>query len=101
MSSDNVIVIHPDGRYEPVECKGKLSLEKAQELVGGYVEIVPMFDKFSGVSCVVLCDEEGKLKHKPINNRATLEWYKCASLGGDMLVGDVVVVMGPARKGWR
>jgi hypothetical protein len=103
---DNLIVIHPNGEYEKWTLKKPLTLEHAQQLVGGYVERVPMFDKFCDEqgnkrSCAVLCDEEGKMKNKPINTRATIEWSKCISLGGDMLVGPVVVVMGIAAKGWR
>jgi hypothetical protein len=49
----------------------------------------------------VLCDEEGKLRQKPHNNRATLEWYKSAGPHSDHLVGPIVVVMGEAKKGWE
>jgi hypothetical protein len=105
--SSHITIITPDGTYkhEPID---KLSLERAQEIVGGYVQVVPMFDKFSvdgemkPVPCAVLCDEEGKMKGKPINNRATLEWQKCTKgWRDDDLVGTVVVITGPAYRAWR
>lgn len=45
-----------------------------QEIVGGYIECLPIFDN---VLCV--CDEEGKLKGLPIN----------FVFAGDIIVGDV------------
>lgn len=101
MSKDSAyILITPAGEQEPVQID-KLSLEKAQELVGGLVQVVPQFNKYLDQPCVVLCDEEGKLKGKDYNNRATGEWYK--ALGGavdDVLVGNVVVIVGKARRSW-
>lgn len=37
-------------------------LELFQQLVGGFIEIFPIAS-----DCVILCDEEGKLKGKPFN----------------------------------
>ena len=37
-------------------------LKSMQELVGGYIEVVPLEDDL-----VVVCDEEGILKYLPIN----------------------------------
>lgn len=44
-----------------------------------------------------ICDEEGKLKGKPINEEATAAWY--SQLTGkhkwdDVLVGDIAIVYG-------
>lgn len=96
-----VFVLHPNGERDTLEVK-ELKLEHAQELVGGWVKPVPLFNKFEGEPCVVLCDEEGKLKQKPANTRATIEWKKCLPSGPmrDMLVGSVVVITGPARRSW-
>lgn len=46
----------------------KISLEEAQALVGGYVELVHLDD-----DNILLCDEEGLLKYKPINTLATIQ----------------------------
>lgn len=46
----------------------KISLEEAQALVDGYVELVHLND-----DNILLCDEEGLLKHKPINTLATIQ----------------------------
>lgn len=95
-----VITLHPNGDSDIEEIK-ELKLEKAQELVGGLVQVVPRFNKYEGQSCVVLCDEEGKMKGSPLNNRATLEWQRCTgSLQGDYIVGTVVIVTGPASRKW-
>lgn len=95
------ILITPEGEQAPVSTN-KVSLEKAQQLVEGYVEVVPLFNKYLGQSCTVLCNEEGKLNGLPRNNRATLEWYKC-TVGidnPDFLVGNVLVLLGRARNDW-
>jgi hypothetical protein len=95
-----IIIIYPNGEYEVNEME-TLDLKTAQKLVGGYVQVVPLFNKFEGMSCVVLCDEEGKLKGYPPNTRATIEWKRCApQVRDDMLVGNIVVVTGPARRKW-
>ena len=60
------------------------SLELIQELVGGYVEQVKI-----ARDCVILCDEDGKLKNKPF----------CARIGGYDFVGDIIIA-GLNRKGW-
>ncbi len=99
MSKGSYVLIKPQGEDEAV-IVDKVSLEKAQDLVGGYVEVVPMFNRYLGASCVVLCDEEGKLKGKDRNNRATLEWYKCTGPIDDLLVGNVLVLMGSTMKDW-
>ncbi len=98
---DNYDLIKPSGEDEPVPMK-KVSLELAQSLVGGYVEVVPMFTKYLGHPCVVLCNEEGKINGLDVNNRATLEWKKAApGLNNDMLVGDILILQGSAMNDWR
>lgn len=46
----------------------KISLEEAQALVDGYVELIHL----DGDN-ILLCDEEGLLKNKPINTLATIQ----------------------------
>lgn len=62
----------------------KISLEEAQALVDGYVELFHLND-----DNILLCDEEGLLKHKPINTLATIQ---ARGLGwkGSYLVGSVL-----------
>lgn len=67
--------------------------------VKGYIEQVPLFTRFewSGImrECVAFCNEEGKIKNLPVNERATAMWIKAANKHvGDVLVGDVLVVWG-------
>ena len=52
-------------------------LESFQQLVGGYIETVPLFP-----SVLAICDEEGKLKGKPFNFK----------IRGEDIVGSVVCV---------
>ena len=69
--------------YEMLECK----MIEVLTLDGGKTQIV--------------IDEEGKLKGKPINWKATAEWYKhlddYAVLNFDVLVGGVLILTGDAR----
>lgn len=56
------------------------------DLVGGYLEIV------SAVGWHAYCDEEGKLRGRPVNERATALTYFAGFGTGDFLVGTVVFV---------
>lgn len=62
----------------------KISLEEAQALIGGYVELVHLEN-----DNILLCDKEGLLKQKPINTLATIQ---AMGLGwkGSYLVGSVL-----------
>lgn len=62
----------------------KFSLDEAQALVDGYVELVHLND-----DNILLCDEEGLLKHKPINTLATIQ-AKGLGWKGSYLVGSVL-----------
>ena len=50
------------------------TLEAMQEIVGGYIELVPI-----RTGCVMICNEEGKLEGLPYN----------FTLGNDHIVGNV------------
>lgn len=68
-------IIKPDGAIDNIEYPdSKPSLEDLQREVGGYIQIVPNFDTFRHMSCVVYCDEEGLLKGYELNPVATKEW---------------------------
>ena len=62
------------------------TLEELQALVGGYVEPLrlPSGD-------IVLLDEDGKLKQKPKNGRATTLVRSAGIAAADFIVGDVLV----------
>lgn len=62
----------------------KITLEEAQALVDGYVELVHLDN-----DNILLCDEEGLLKHKPINTLATIQAKHLGWRGG-VLVGSVL-----------
>lgn len=63
------------------------SLEEAQQLVGGYVEILNISPDMQ-----VLVNEEGRMKGLPHNEKAT-------ALCGFNIVGPAVVLKGDARWG--
>lgn len=92
-----VILIKTDGTVTETEQDKSPSLEQLQEMVGGYIEVVPMFNDHRGEECVVYCDEEGKIKNKRYNQTATEWWNDCNTIGGDALVGDVVILVGDAQ----
>lgn len=52
-------------------------LESLQRYVGGYIEVVRIFENLA-----VICDEEGRLKGKP----------HCCTICGVDFVGDIVIV---------
>jgi hypothetical protein len=82
----------------------RLSLQKVefenltdyQTAVGGYIETVHLEDH----PLVIVADEDGKVKNLPVNRRATCLWWLLNpdGLGGDFLVGDVVI-LGAQERG--
>jgi hypothetical protein len=77
------IVIHPDGKMEDVESKP--SLERLQELVGGYIELLsPSLHALPDRH--VLVNEDGLSLSLPPNPTAT-RMVHCQQ----MLVGPVVI----------
>lgn len=76
-------VINTDGTTTPLP-DGELSLEFMQEVVGGYIEIVPI-----GSNLYIVCNEEGKLIELPPNPTATII---CMAFGFcDDIVGNVII----------
>lgn len=70
-----------------IECREEAQLETLNNIVGGYIETLPIYlcvrncpEELKNV--LIILDEEGKLKQKPIN--ITLEY--------DYLVGDIAFV---------
>lgn len=71
------------------------SLGTLQNAVGGYIQMLPLFETFEGEDCVAFCNEEGKLEGLPYNEAATKFWTLAADIVlDDFLVGDIVIVTG-------
>jgi len=66
----------------------KLTLPDLQRMVSGYVEIVR-----ASAERVLIVDEEGRLKDKPLNVHAS-------RLAGQVIVGDVIVFLADEFKRW-
>lgn len=65
---------------------GKMfTLEEAQAMVGGYIEVVHLNE-----GKILVCDEEGRIKQKRVNKNATEVAYKLG-YKGHFLVGDVLI----------
>lgn len=75
-------LLRVDGSTEPFDIGTDDQLRVLQEAVGGYIEIV-----YAPDGKLLIIDEEGKLKGKPVNTLATLMWQHPS----DVLVGDVVL----------
>lgn len=69
------------------------TLKDAQAFVGGFVQCITLDDDSQ-----MLMDEEGKLKNKSINHKAT-ELARSVLFPRDYIAGDVLILKGPAR--WR
>lgn len=70
------VILKPVGK-EPRQILIPNELHVLQQLVGGYIETLTLFE-----DACLLCDEEGKLKGKP---------YNCTVLG-EPIVGDLLLV---------
>ena len=80
------MIIKTDGQVISVQPKnGKnFSLKELKEIVGGFIEIIRMNDKY------MVVNEEGKLERLPYNAPATgLYWGNVGC--NDYIVGDVLV----------
>lgn len=65
-------------------------LDELQAMVGGYIEIVS-----AGKGKIMIIDDDGKLKGKPVNNAATMIFMQagyCDIIAGDALVCDSEMV---------
>jgi hypothetical protein len=74
-------LIRADGTERDVE--GHINLESLQFLVGGHFQHLPLPD-----GRVMLMDEDGKAKGKPINRKASLLFFPSF----DTVVGDVLIL---------
>lgn len=78
-------VIKVDGSMHTLIPKNaKVSLQELQTAVGGYVEVVDLDKK------LLVIDEEGKLKCKRKNEKATVLFQEACG-DRDFIVGDVIL----------
>lgn len=86
-SMNKATIVRVDGTTE--ELDRRPTLTEAQQIVGGWAELVKVGDNKT-----LVVDEEGKLKGKPVNKKIT-QLYGSRIYGG-YIVGDVIVL-----EGWK
>lgn len=94
-----IITIPVNGNITTENVTDPNVLKKLRVIVGGPVEVVPLFNTYTYNGkkrpCVVFCNEEGKIEDLPVNRRATFYWLNSAKRPlSDVLVGDVAVIIG-------
>lgn len=82
-----IIKIKPNGMVEQIDCED-ITLDYLQSEVDGYIETIRIKDTPNRHLLMVI-DEEGKFKDKPINDLAGKIAYIRFD---DYIVGDVVIV---------
>jgi len=70
------------------------SLSDAQKFVGGWVEVVQVNDG------ILIIDEEGKLKDKPVNEVAS-KMYADKYGDEDIIVGDAIYIPHKISSEWH
>ena len=70
------------------------SLSEAQKFVGGWVEVVQVNDG------ILIIDEEGKLKDKPVNEVAS-KMYADKYGDADIIVGDAIFIPNGIPSDWH
>ena len=70
------------------------SLSEAQKFVGGWVEVVQVNDG------ILIVDEEGKLKDKPVNQVAS-KMYADKYGDEDIIVGDAIYIPNGIVSDWH
>ena len=80
-------LLKADGTVHPIT--ETLQLHSMQRLVGGYIEIVPIGGTPRRREVLVV-DEEGLLKHKPLNEAATRLYRGNPPQHGGLIVGDAI-----------
>lgn len=86
-SMGQIIKITPNGIVEKIDCED-ITLDYLQSAVDGYIETLRIKDA-PDRCLIMIIDEEGKLKNKPVNELAgEIAYIKF----DDYIVGDVVIV---------
>lgn len=84
-------VIKVDGSVQ--ELDHRPTLKEAQEIVGGWIELVKAKDHW-GNSVTLVVDEEGKPKNRHENKSITMVYGQ--SIYGGYIVGNVIIL-----EGWK
>jgi len=84
-------IVRVDGSTE--ELDHKPSLEEAQKVVDGYIELIKAQDIWKNKVRLVV-NEEGKIINLPTNKSVTMIYGP--SVYGGYIVGDVIIL-----EGWR
>lgn len=89
--SGQLIIIHTDGSRVQSAWETAPTLQELRKAIGGgFIEIIPNFNSYSGRPCVAFCDEEGKIKGLKVNEEASMLW----KVNHDYLVGPVAILIG-------
>lgn len=80
------LLIKADGQLEPIH--EPLTLEAMQRLVDGYIEMVTL-GAGPNRRDVLIVDEDGRRKQKPLNHRAT-HLYRLDTIVGDAILCTVI-----------
>ena len=86
-----VIAYNGDTTYRV--CSEPPPYEVLKELIDGYIELVPGFNKFQDEHCIAYCNEEGKLLGLQRNDMATKLWLQQHSTK-DYFRGNVIILYG-------
>jgi hypothetical protein len=79
-TNDQTIAVEPKNGKD-------FTLEEMQKIVGGYIECIYLPNKM-----IMIIDEEGKCKDKPINYAATTLYVQSGNCGeSDYIAGDVLL----------
>jgi hypothetical protein len=92
-----LISISPGGEVKRTSLDAHPTLDQLKDIVGGYIELIPYFNKFENKPCIAFCNEMGKLHELPVNLKATNLWIDAygGSVSPDYLVGSIAIVVGP------
>jgi hypothetical protein len=85
-------LIHHNGAEETSTLNTPPTLEHMQKLVGGYIERVNLKPSISDGFRWMILDEEGRLKHKPYNPKATALMRANYPTSVSIIVGDVILL---------
>lgn len=88
-----VQIIKADGTKEDREFTDIPSIEQLHEIIGGYVELIPMRFRLGDRPAAMYVDEDGKPKSLPRNDQATM-----LTGGFHVIVGTAVLVQLGANR---
>src|SRR5215475_9079815 len=71
-----LVTVFQDGRVRKEAISKAPETKVLNDIVGGYIELIPFFTKYGDSPCVAFCNEEGKLPHinLPSNRAAQVLW---------------------------